>query len=135
MAFIKNKLRNRLTCHLDMCNCILCIKILHDQKLPFLKRPSNNEKTWIHDIVWIVKGQWFLFWSKAFSLLNPFFDRAIFFVYQPPTYVMNCMDDCMYNILSFFFFVETHIAQAGHCFYFGGMTWKLQEGVLVNYGV
>jgi len=38
----------------------------------------------------------------AFSLLNFFFDRAIFFVYQLSTYVMNCMDDRMYNILSFF---------------------------------
>lgn len=38
----------------------------------------------------------------AFSLLNPFFNRAIFFVYQLSTYIMNCIDDHMYNIFSFF---------------------------------
>jgi hypothetical protein len=36
----------------------------------------------------------------AFSLLNSFFDRAIFFVYQLSTYVMNCIDDHIYNVFS-----------------------------------
>lgn len=83
-------------------------------------------------LCWLLKVNGFYLKQLAFSLLNPFFDRAIFFVYQLSTYVMNCIDDCIYNILSFFFFVETHIAQASHCFYFGGMSWKLQEGVVVN---
>jgi hypothetical protein len=59
MAFMKNKWRNRLTCHLDLCTRFYAQKFYNLLKISLMKRPWHSGKTKNHDIVFMFKSKWF----------------------------------------------------------------------------
>jgi hypothetical protein len=58
MAFMKNKSRNHLTCHLDLCTRFYAQKFYNLLRISLMKRPWRSGRTQNHDIVFMFKGKW-----------------------------------------------------------------------------
>jgi hypothetical protein len=57
MAFMKNKSRNYLTCHLDLCTHFYAQKFYNLSRISLMKRPWHSGRIGNHDIVFMFKGK------------------------------------------------------------------------------